>query len=135
LSEREQYAAMELFRGTMARHTVVAYRSDARIGSIDFAGDAWLGYVPVRVPDTIVVRERLPPGASAVLINRAHTYTDVYLPIDAGQELLLSAVDGKRTIGEIATSPERRSAARMFFQQLWRYDQIVFDASGADRRG
>lgn len=137
LAVDEQYAAMELFRGTMARHTAVAYRSDApaNAASIDFGGDAWLDYVAVRVPDTIVVRERLPPGAAAVLINRAHTYTDIYLPIDGSQERLLSAVDGSRTISEIAPSPEGRSAARAFFQQLWRYDQIVLDASGALRRG
>lgn len=125
----EQYAAMELFRGTMVRHTAVAYRSDeaAKAAAVDFGGDAWLGYVPVRTPDTIAVRENLPSGATAVLINRTHAYTDIYLPIDARQERLLTAVDGHRTIAEIAQG--NLGGAREFFRQLWRYDQVVFDTS------
>ena len=64
LSVAEQYAAVELFRGTMVRHSVIAYRDDSPGGAqrISFAGDAWLGYVPLRMPDTICVQERLPPG-------------------------------------------------------------------------
>lgn len=131
LPATEQYAAMELFRGTMARHTVVAYRAgaSARAAAADFSGDAWLDYVPVRLPETVAVREKLPPGAAAVLINQAHTFTDIYLPIDARQERLLAAVDGSRSIREIAGRREQHPLARDFFQQLWRYDQVVFDAS------
>ena len=75
------------------------------------------------------MRERLPPGAVAVLINRNHTYTDLYLPIDVRQERLLAAIDGKRTIAEICGERGDRSLARAFFQQLWRWDQVVFDTS------
>lgn len=136
LAAPEQYAAMELFRGTMARHTAVAYRSDGQMSTagVDFTGDAWPHYVPVRVPDTIIVRERLPPGAAAVLINRTHTYTDIVLPIDARQAQMLAAVDGTRTIAEIAKAAADRGAAGEFFQQLWRYDQVVFDTSGSRPR-
>ena len=82
----EQYAAVELFRGSMIRHSAVLYRDDRPPHApIDFEGDAWLDYVPIRVPDTITVHERLPPGAAAVLINRHHTYTDLYLPINPRQ--------------------------------------------------
>jgi SAM-dependent methyltransferase len=134
LPVEEQYAAMELFRGTMARHTVVAYRKDRRATVAgDFGGDAWPGYVPIRVPDTIAVHDDLPPGAVAVLINRAHSYTDIYLPIDAVQERLLAAVDGRRTVAEIAQGTARPDVARAFFQQLWNYDQVVFDISRGDR--
>ena len=78
LSLPEQYAAVELFRGTMVRHSVIVYRSDRSVASqpISFAGDTWLGYVPIRMSETICVQERLPPGAAAVLINQNHTYTD-----------------------------------------------------------
>ena len=87
----------------MVRHSVVAYRNDRpNHESIDFTGDAWLGYVPIRMANTICVQEKLPPGAAAVLINRSHTYTDIYLPIDAQQKNLYDAIDGKRSIGEIA---------------------------------
>ena len=135
LTADAQYAAIELFRGTMVRHGVVAYRNDRPalgipVGvPIDFDGDAWPSYTPIRLPDTLVVRERLPPGAAAVLINRNHTYTDLYLPIDARQERLLAAIDGERTIAEICGERGDRSQARAFFQQLWRWDQVVFDTS------
>ena len=135
LSPEEQYAAIELFRGTMVRHAVVAYRTDfpAELRHVDFESDAWLEYIPIRAPDTIAVRERLPAGAVAVLINRNHSYTDLYLPIDARQERLLAAVDGERTISQICGRLEDRSFARDFFQQLWRWDQIVLDASRGRR--
>jgi SAM-dependent methyltransferase len=131
LPAEAQYAAIELFRGTIVRHAVVAYRKDrpAQSAPVDFGGDAWLGYTPVRLPDTLVVRDRLPPGAAAVLINRNHSYTDLYLPIDARQERMLAAIDGECTIAEICREPGDRCLARAFFQQLWRWDQIVFDTS------
>ena len=34
--------------------------------------------MPIRLPDTICVQERLPPGAAGVLINQTHTYRDLY---------------------------------------------------------
>jgi SAM-dependent methyltransferase len=127
----EQYAAVELFRGTMIRHSVVVYRDDSpgEPQPVSFDGDAWLGYVPIRMPDTISVQERLPPGAAAVLINRAHIYTDIYLPIDAQQKKMFDAIDGTRTLGEIGGEHGQRDAARAFFEQLWEYDQVVFDTS------
>jgi SAM-dependent methyltransferase len=131
LTAEAQYAAIELFRGTMVRHAVVAYGKDrpAQGASVNFDGEAWLGYTPIRLPDTIAVKERLPPGATAVLINRNHTYTDLYLPIDARQERLLAGIDGERSIAEICGERGDRSLARAFFQQLWRWDQVVFNIS------
>jgi hypothetical protein len=134
----EQCAAVELFRGTMVRHSVVVYRDDIPAGprQVGFSGDDWLGYVPIRLPETISVEERLPAGAAAVLINRSHTYTDLFLPIDAQEKTLFDAIDGERTIAEIAdgTRAERsadpwREGALAFFERLWWYDQVVFDAS------
>jgi len=85
------------------------------------------------LPATISVEERLPPGAAAVLINQSHTYTDLYLPIDRQEKRLFDSIDGKQTIAELvhkAWSNERRwGRARSFFQRLWWYDQVVFDAS------
>jgi SAM-dependent methyltransferase len=135
LAAHEQYAAIELFRGTMVRHSVVAYEKDrpAQGALVDFDGEAWLDYVPIRLPDTIAVRDRLPAGAAAVLINRNHTYTDLYLPIDAQQERLLAAIDGRRTIAEMCREPGDRGLARAFFKQLWFWDQVVFDMSGTQR--
>jgi SAM-dependent methyltransferase len=125
----EQYAAVELLRGTMVRHSVVAHRKDAEVrSSVDFSGDEWLNYVPIRLPDTIAVRERLPAGAAAVLINRNHTYKDLYLQIDARQERLLAEIDGERTIAQLCGDRQDRNFVRDFFEQLWFWDQVVFNA-------
>jgi hypothetical protein len=80
----------------------------------------------------LCIRDRVPPGFAAVLINPTHTYPDLALPIDAAQERVFAAIDGKRAIDEIlrqaagAVSDER---ARRFIERLWEYDQIVFDAT------
>jgi SAM-dependent methyltransferase len=138
----EQYAAVELFRGTMVRHSVVAYRNDGPGGrqQVTFAGDAWLGYVPIRMSDTICVQERVPPGAAAVLINQSHTFRDLVLAIDSTEKGLFDAIDGDSSIGDIVerrlASSHNRSQldmARSFFERLWWYDQVVFDASRQPR--
>jgi SAM-dependent methyltransferase len=128
-----QYAAVELFRGTMVRHSVVAYggRDVAQKHAVTFDDDAWLEYVPIRLPEGVVVREGLPAGARAVLINRNHAYTDLYLPIDARQERLLEAIDGHRRIADMGRAMADRNLARAFFEQLWRWDQIAFSTTGA----
>jgi len=131
LPPAEQYAAIELFRGTMVRHSIVCYADGetARQSAVHFTGDAWLRYIPIRLPHTVTVRDRLPAGAAAVLINRNHTFTDLYLPIDARQERLLEGVDGKRKITDMGRAMVDVPLARDFFEQLWRWDQIVFDTS------
>ncbi len=133
LTAEAQYAAIELFRGTMVRHNVIAFRKErpTENACVDFDAGAWLRFVPVRLHGTIVVRDRLPQGATAVLINRNHTYTDLYLPIDAQQDRLLSGIDGERTIAQICGPRGDLDLARSFFQQLWRWDQIVLDTSAS----
>ncbi|MFY9709258.1 MAG: class I SAM-dependent methyltransferase [Candidatus Cybelea sp.] len=127
LALTEQFAALELLRGTMVRHAAVAYRDDAPARrEVEFDNDSWVEYVPIRLPGTIAVRERLPAGAAAVLINRNHTYTDLYLPIDAPRLRLWEAIDGTRTIAEIIGDREDRDVACDFFEQLWNWDQTVF---------
>jgi SAM-dependent methyltransferase len=126
LSTPAQYAAIELFRGTMVRHALAAYRSDSAVRAcVDFDAEAWPGYVPIRLPDTVVVRDKAPRGAAAVLINRNHTFSDLYLPVDAARLRLLERVDGKRTIDELCDKPGDLALAREFFRALWRWDQIV----------
>ncbi|MGA2761465.1 MAG: class I SAM-dependent methyltransferase, partial [Candidatus Cybelea sp.] len=60
LTAEAQYAAIELFRGTMVRHSLIAFRKEraTKNACVDFAGGAWLRYVPVRMHGTIVVRDR-----------------------------------------------------------------------------
>jgi hypothetical protein len=70
-----------------------------------------------------------------VLINRSHKFTDLVCTVDSCEDRLLGAIDGKRSIAEILrfavqdSDDERR--ALNFFERLWQYDQVVFDASRA----
>jgi SAM-dependent methyltransferase len=134
----EQYAAAELFRGTMIRHSLIVYRDDGpRLArGINFVDDSWRAYIPIRVPDTICVQERLPAGAAGVLINQSHTYRDLILPINEIEKQWFHAIDGQRCIGQILESASssvprnvNSDSARRFFERLWWYDQVVFDAS------
>ena len=128
LSPAGQYAAAELFRGTMLSHSAVVYRNDSPAGPprVNFEGDAWLDYVPIRLMETICVQERLPPGMAGVLINQTHTDRDLITPIDAAEKRLFDAIDGTRSIRDIAAGA---LPARAFFERLWWSDQVVFDAS------
>ncbi len=134
-----QYAAIELFRGTMLRHSVIAYRKDSDSSdtqAVSFSADAWLDYVPIRMSDTICIQDRLPAGAAAVLINQTHTYKDLFFPIGSTEKSLFDAIDGSRNIGDIVNhvpqGANRRTnfdIARSFFDLLWWHDQVVFDTS------
>jgi len=135
----EQYAAVELFRGTMVRHSMVVYRNDSSRDPqpIRFAGDAWRDYVPIRMPDTICIQERQPSGAAAVLINKTHTYKDLFMSVNLTEKRWLDSVDGNSCIGDIVEDRLLPSSqripqidmARAFFERLWWYDQVVFDAT------
>jgi hypothetical protein len=132
-----QHAAVELFRGTMVRHKLIAYRADRATSGqpIAFAGDRWREYVPIRLPWTVCVRERVPPGSVAVLINRAHPFPDLVLTINAAEDRLLGAIDGQRTLAEILQLVGQNAVGERhalgFFERLWQYDQIVVDSSRA----
>jgi SAM-dependent methyltransferase len=129
----EQYAAAELFRGTMLRHSVVARRVECAGSArrISFADEAFLQYVPIRLPDTVCIPRRPPSPTAAVLINRAHGYSDLVLPINAREQQLYEAIDGERTIAEIAGSSRGLDVERAYFERLLWMDQIVVDASRA----
>jgi SAM-dependent methyltransferase len=134
----EQYAAIELFRGTMLRHSCIVYRDDSEncTPQVGAADDGWLGLVPIRMPDTVRIHDRLPPGAAAVLINQSHTYPDLFLPIGTREKAWWERIDGTRNMSDIAettSSPHlpttNLDAVRSFFERLWWHDQVVFDSS------
>lgn len=131
-----QHAAVELLRGTLTRHNFIAYRDDlAGNGqSITFDGDGWRGYIPLRLPWTLCIRDRLPPGAAAVLFNPAHNHPDLALPITAAQQQVFAAIDGKSSVDEILKSiagTVSTEGARKFVEKVWQYDQIVLDTTRA----
>ena len=70
-----------------------------------------------------------------MLINRNHTYPDLYLPVDAEEMRWVEKIDGIRPIAEIigSSSSQRENGeqlrARAFFELLWSYDQVIFDTS------
>ena len=133
-----QAAAVELLRGTMTRHSFIACRDDrvADPQPINFDGDDWRGWVPLRPPWTLCIRDnRVPLGFAAVLINPTHTYPDLALPIDAAQERIFAAIDGNRTIDEILRGPAGwdPEQVRAFIEMLWQHDQIVLDATQSRR--
>ncbi len=138
----EQYAAVELFRGTMVRHNLIVYRDDHAGNSqpVRFDDEPGTSFVPIRLPDTISVQQRLPPGAAAVLINQsAYRPGSDYADHRHG-ETLFDAIDGTRRIDDIArrcghpdTQQRVMSRQRVFFERLWWFDQVVFDASAGSQ--
>jgi len=115
----------------------IAYRDDRSEESqpIDFVDDRWRDYIPIALPRTVRVRERLPPDSVAVLINRSHKFADLVCTIDSFEDRLLDAIDGNRTLAEIlqfaAQDSDGNRGALRFFERLWQYDQVVFDTSRA----
>lgn len=121
----EQHALMELFRGTMVRHTAIAFRAEDPMPGPDFSDPALEAARPIVEPTAIAVEERLPPGAAAALINRAHTEVDLVLFVDDLGRDRFSAIDGRRTVADLG------AGAAAFVERLWRHDLVVLDASGA----
>jgi SAM-dependent methyltransferase len=130
----QQYAAVELLRGTMLRHSVIVYRDDqpGACHAVDFHSDRWPSFVPLKRGDTLCVQKQLPPGTEAVLINQGHTYRDLILPLDPYEKRLFDGIDGTRSIDQIVRllpqKPDRKRA-RSLFERLWWYDHVVFDLS------
>ena len=117
LAREEQYTAAELFRGTMLSHSAVVHNENRAPQEVSFAGDAWTGYVPLRMSDTKCIQERLPPGAAAVLLYPGHTFTDLVMPIDATELSLFTGIDGTAVWG---TSSNNASLLQVAGRRVWR---------------
>ncbi len=131
LPPESRFAAMELLRGTMDRHAFTAYRDDSPLEPqpVSFDRESWRDYIPVGLPWSRFVREGVPKGFSAALVNPSHTFPDLALFLRRDEERLLAGIDGARTIGEILSEAGvADEAGRVFFQRLWEHDQIVLDA-------
>ncbi len=129
LPPAEQWSAVELLRGTLTRHTVIAHRDDDEAsGQLDFSSPEAKRWVPLRSPTAVVVAERLPPGAAAALLDRTHPAADLVLFVDRRRLRAFQEIDGERTIGALGKD------ALSFVERLWRHDLVVIDASGGGAR-
>ena len=129
LPERDQYVAMELWRGLITNHDLVAQPSNTDSWKVRFNREGHLNYVPIRRPWTMCMQERIPPGAAGVLVNQTHLFNDLFMMVNEQQKRLYDAIDGRRTISEILNELGPMLGAREFFEKLWWYDQVVFDTS------
>ena len=128
MAEPDQFAALELFRGTMRRHNVVAYRNDSPLPAdpVRWDGDAWASYVPLRPATVVTVEERLPPKVAAVLINQAHVDRDLVFFLSPEARRVYEQIDGATPIGAIdGATPD-------LFQRLWWHDLVMIDTSAPD---
>jgi hypothetical protein len=96
--------------------------------------DVLMDAVPIRLPQTLTIEERLPQRAAAALLNRSHTYPDLVVPIDAAEKRLVDRIDGRRSITEIGAGAglggeDERGRVPGFLRHLFRCDQVVFDLS------
>jgi SAM-dependent methyltransferase len=125
MDEADQYAVMELFRGTMTRHSLIAQRDDSLLPSrpIDWDGDTWRHHVALIPSTVVVVEDRLPSGMAGAVINRAHIDPDLVCLLTADELAVFSTIDGTTSLGEIpgASSP--------LLQRLWLHDLVLIDAS------
>lgn len=124
----DQYAALELFRGTIDRHTVIAFERHDTSQDLDFTdARATRGFVPVLASSALVVDDvqRLPAGAAAALLNRAHPATDLVMFVDGAELAVFRRIDGRRAVGELGPR------ASELVERLWRHDLVVVDATTA----
>jgi SAM-dependent methyltransferase len=133
LPAEEQYAALELFRGDMLRHNLIAHLPEqAQAQVVSFSGRDWQTYIPLRLPDILISKDRL-PGKAAVLLNPANEDPELALPVDELELQIFNAINSRRTIAEIISlvAAERRqkpeaihNRSRLLFEQLWWYDLV-----------
>ena len=118
----DQFAAVELFRGTLQRHSAIVYRDDSPLAPLDW-GD-WRSFVPIRPNTVISVEERLPANVAAVLINRAHVDRDLVMFVSASEKRVFEQIGGRTTLGTIS------GASLEFGRRLWWHDLAVIGTAG-----
>jgi SAM-dependent methyltransferase len=125
MAEVDQYAAMELFRGTIPRHSLIAHRDDSPLQSplLDWDGEGWLDYVALIPPTAVVVEDGVPPGIAAAVINRAHVDRDLVCFLGSDELSLFRAIDGETRLRDLA------GVSAGLIERLWMHDLVMIDAS------
>ena len=135
LPPRQQHAVVELFGGSINKHTFIATRDDcpANHDTIDFDSDRWRNCVPQPFPGITVETDKLPPGILARLRNPQHDDPQIKVDLNRDQVHLYQAMNGQRTIVQIAAAADipgdgqaKQRCAKDCFQTLWHHDQVFF---------
>lgn len=124
MGETDQFTMMELFRGTIARHSLIAHRNDSPVPPFVWSDQGWRDYIPIVPATVVVVEERLPTGIAAAVINRAHVDRDLVCFLTIDELAVFDCIDGKTRIGAVA------GASSELFERLWLHDLVVIDATG-----
>lgn len=126
MDEVGQFAAMELFRGTIVRHSLIAYTAESTLPRtpVHWTGDDWRAYVAMVPPTVVVVEDRLPSGMAAAVINRAHIDRDLVCFLDAEELTVFRAIDADTPLTDVAGATPR------LFERLWMHDLVMIDATG-----
>jgi SAM-dependent methyltransferase len=125
MADDDQYAAMELFRGTISRHSLIAYRDDSTLPSplLEWEGDSWRDYVALIPPTVVGVEDGVPPGIAAAVINRDHVDRDLVCFLGSDELSLFRAIDGETRLGDLA------GVSAGLTERLWMHDLVMIDAS------
>jgi SAM-dependent methyltransferase len=132
LPERERFAVGELYRAAVHLHFFVACRDDRPRASCvpDFAGDKLLALVPQLRP-SFVAKPRADgrPGLQCRL--GGHLFKLLEINFDPVQSRVISLIDGRRSVGEIAgelrdvgDAATARAYLRGLVEDLWEFDFV-----------
>jgi hypothetical protein len=125
LDDVDQFTAMELFRGTLTRHALIAHRDSSPLPHplIDWTGEDWRTYVAMVPATVITVEDRLPPGMAAAVINRAHVDSDLVCFLHAAELAVFNAIDDGTALGDL------EGGTAELFERLWLQDLVLIDAT------
>ena len=139
LPAETQHAAVELFRGHLHKHEFICCRDDRPNESyeIDLEGDDWRRLVPLPFCGATVKGNGLPDGVSMHVVQSGHQYPVTAAMLDENQARLYDAMNGRRTIGEVAAASDiegdadaLEEYAQRIFRLFWRFDLVCFGKLG-----
>ncbi len=130
----QQHEAVELFRGHLHTHDLIACRDDRDDESFTLHWEdasRWRSYVPAPLPGIAARTENLPSGALVELYQQAHEHPVLCPRLGESGVKLYQQMDGQRPLSAIAqragAAPEQ---ARDFFRMLWEFDQVSIALPG-----
>ena len=110
----DQISALDLFRGSITKHPLIAGRNDRLATSyqIGFSDYEWPQSVPVRFSGATIDQEYLLEGAIARLRHLGHQHADIAMFLDKAEFLLFQEIDGKKLPRSPGMFRSRRNSAR-----------------------